>query len=267
MAFDIIGNIAILHPSYGDHRKNSKNLMKNLKIMKNLAVRLLKENKNIRAVYAEEKIYGRLRIPKLKWLAGLKKTETLYKENGCIMKLDIKTCYFSPRLSHDRLEIAKKVRPKEKVLVMFSGVAPYAIVISKHSKAKEIYCIEISRKASKYAKENVKLNKINNIKIIQGDVKRIIPKLKALRIKFDRIVMARPQLKEIFLKEAFDVSKIGTTIHFYDFINKREINNVREKIKNAAKKSRKNIRILRIKKVREIAPYKYHLRVDFKIKK
>jgi len=179
------------------------------------------------------------------------------------MKLDIKTCYFSPRLGTDRLEIAKKVKRGEKVLVMFSGVAPYALVIAKHSKASKIYCIEISKIASKYARDNVKLNKFKNIMIIQGDVKKVIPRLK---IKFDRIVMARAQLKDTFLEQAFLAAKKGATIHFYDFIAEKDFPNVSiQKIQTAAKKSRKKIKTMAYKRVREIAPYKYHARVDFKI--
>ncbi len=249
-SFDIIGHVAVLHVSKIEKKE------------KVLAKKLLK-HKNIKSVYNQSKITGRLRKPKLKWVAGKRMTETLYRESGCVMKLDIKTCYFSPRLGTDRLEIAKKVKKGEKVLIMFSGVAPYALIIAKHSKPKEIYCIEISKIASKYAKENIKLNKFTNIKIIQGDVKRIIPNIK---MRFNRIVMARPQLKDIFLKEAFKVSKPGTIIHFYDFLKKEQLKEIKEKIEKEAKRAKKKIKILKIKKVREIAPYKYHIRVDFKIK-
>ena len=250
MSYDIIGHMAIFQAP----------------IEKKKAMAILKKHNNIKAIYYRGKIKGRLRLPQLKWIVGTKKTETIYRENGCIMKLDIKRCFFSPRLGCDRLEIAKKIKAGEKVLVMFSGIAPYGLVIAKKSKAKEIYCIEISRIASKYAIENVKLNKLNNVKIIRGDVKRIIPKLK---IKFDRIIMARPQLKETFLKWAFMVSKKDTIIHFHDFLKEQDIKSVKEKIEIEAKKARKikkNIKILGIKKVREIAPYKYNIRVDFKIK-
>jgi len=249
VSFDIIGNIAILH------------MPKITKKEKQIARKLLK-HKNILSVYNQSKTYGRLRKPKLKWIAGKKQTETIHKENDCLIKLDIKNCYFSPRLGTDRLEIAKKIKKGERVLVMFSGVAPYALVIGKKSKAEEIYCIEINRIASKYARENVKLNKLNNIKIIQGDVKRVIPKLKK---RFDRIVMARPQLKDTFLQQAFKASKKGSMIHFYDFLKKQNIKDARRKIEKEAKNIKKKVKIQRLKKVREIAPYKYHIRVDFRI--
>lgn len=252
MAYDIIGEVAIVPTD------------KKVKKLKPLALKLLK-HKNIKSVYARGKISGRLRIPRLTWIAGKKISEALHHESGCLMKLDIKKCYFSPRLQQDRLEIARQVKPNETVLVMFSGVAPYALVIAKHSKAKVIYCIELSRTAFKYAEENVKLNKLSNVKIIQGDVKKVIPTL-AKKIKFDRIVMARPQLQESFLHEAFMVSEKNTVMHFYDFLSKEEFPfEAIKKINEAVKKSRFCCLLLNYKKVREIAPYKYHIRIDFKI--
>ncbi|MCX8194167.1 MAG: tRNA (guanine-N1)-methyltransferase [Candidatus Pacearchaeota archaeon] len=250
-AFDVIGNVAILQA------KDKKTID-----MKRFAQELLKRQKNIKSVFFREKIHGRLRVPKLKWLAGSRETETFHKESGCIFKLNVKTCYFSPRLGTDRLDIAKKVKKGEKVLVMFSGVAPYPIIIAKYSKAKRIYAIELGKEASKYAKENIKLNKIENIVLIQGDVKKIIPKI-IKKIKFDRIIMTRPQLKEDFLKYAFLSSKKGTTVHFYDFVKSFEESII--KINNAAKKTKNSVELLGYKKVREIAPYKYHVRIDFKI--
>jgi len=79
------------------------------------------------------------------------------------------------------------------------------------------------------------------------------------------IVMPRPQLKETFLKEAFKLSKRGTKIYYYDFCKEDEIKSVIEKIKTEAKKSKKKIKILSVKKAGEIAPYKCRIRIDFTI--
>lgn len=250
ISFDVVGNVAILQV---DSKKEER-------AMKKFAFRLLAKQKNIKSVFLRRKIKGRLRVPSLKWLAGKKETVTIHKESGCMFQLDIARCYFSPRLGTDRFEIARKVKKGEKVLVMFSGIAPYPIIIAKHGKAKEIYAIELGKEANNYAKENIKLNKVYNVKLIQGDVKRVAPKLNK---KFDRIVMTRPQLKEDFLKYAFLVSKKGTIVHFYDFV--KVIDESLIKINNAAKKAKKTVELIDWKKVREIAPYKYHVRIDFKI--
>lgn len=251
-SFDVIGSIAIL--AIGT------------KHAKLAAKALLLRHRNIKTVMVKtEKVKGRLRKRKIKFLAGADNKETIHKESGCLIKLNVEDCYFSPRLSNDRLQIANQVKRGEKVLVMFGGVAPYALVIAKRSKASLIYSIEISKKASLYAKENVTLNKLKNVVILQGDVKLIAPKI-IKKNKFDRIVMPRPQLRETFLHEAFIAAKKSCIIHFYDFLREHEIPHVAiERICKAAKKARRKVRILAWKKVGEIAPYKYRVRVDFKV--
>ncbi|MEK6757661.1 MAG: hypothetical protein AABX88_00895, partial [Nanoarchaeota archaeon] len=150
----------------------------------------------------------------------------------------------------------------DSVLVMFAGVAPFSIVIAKNSKAM-VFSNEINREANKYGKLNVELNKVKNrVIFLDGDIKRIVKKIKE---KMDVIVMPRPQLKDSFLKEAFSLSKKGTRIFYYDFCDADKIDEVKDKIKNEAKKCKKKIRILKTKTAGEIAPYRVRVRVDFMI--
>ncbi len=257
-SFDVLGKIALIQ--IPTELKGKEKI---------IGEKLIELNKNVKTVYSKGKFYGRLRKQKIELIAGKKIEETIYKESGCLMKLNVKTCYFSPRLSTDRLEIASKVRKKEEVLVMFSGVAPYGLVIARHAKCKKVVCVELNRECTKYAKENIKLNKLYNCEVVQGDVKKFSLDMKKKKITFDRIIMARPQLKETFLKEAFMVSKKGTVIHFQDFINQKEIekgkNIPKKRVLDAAKKAGKKIKIRGFKILRELAPYKYHVRIDFKV--
>ena len=253
--YDIIGKIAIV--KFADKTKANEK--------KKLAKILLKEHKSILTVLEKAgKVKGRLRTIKTKFLAGINTKETMHKENACRFKLNVDDCYFSPRLSNERLEVARQIKKKDMVLVMFAGVAPYSIVIAKLAKPKKVISIELGKKCCEYGKQNIVLNKLTNtnIEIMQGDVKRIIPKLAKKKQKFDKIVMARPQLKDTFLKQAFSVSKKGATVLYYDFgISADEILN---KIKKEAGKAKKKIKVLKIKKAGEIAPYKYRWRVDLR---
>ena len=251
-AFDIIGRIAIV--------EIPKPLRKKEKL---IASTLLKNNPGIRTVLEKsDRFKGRLRTRKLRFIDGVKTKEADYAENGCRFIFNVETSYFSPRLSSDRLEIAKQVKKNERVLVMFSGVAPYPIVIAKNSKAREVYAIELNRTATKYAQKNVKLNKLSNVHIIQGDVKKKIPELKKKKIIFDRIVMARPQLKDDFLIDAKKVSRKGTIINFYDFLPEAHMPDASlKKIKSVFPRAK----ILGWKKAGDIGVRKYRIRVDFKI--
>lgn len=253
-AYDILGNIAIVKFRRGVSAKEKKKF----------ALKFLKEQKNVRTILEKnEKIKGRLRTFRTRHIAGEKIKEALYKENDCVFRLNVETCYFSPRLASERMEIAKMVKKDEDVLVMFGGVAPYAIVIAKFSKAKKIVSVEIGRECNKYAIENVKRNKAFNVGIVQGDVRKVLGK--KIKEKFNRIVMARPNLKDSFLDSAFKVIKKNGIIHYYGFYNENEIANLRELIFDEAKKAGKKVKILRIKKAGDIAPYKYRYRADIRV--
>jgi tRNA (guanine37-N1)-methyltransferase len=208
-----------------------------------------------------DRIKGRLRTAKMDYLAGEKRKDTLYKENGCRFRLNVQTCYFSSRLSEERKLVAGKIEKKDRVLVMFAGVAPFSIVIAKFSGCKEVVSVELGRECSKYAIENVKINKLENVKVIQGDVKK---KLLGLG-KFDKIIMARPNLKETFLKYALDVSKKGTIIYYYGFYHVDEKEKMVEKLKEEAKELGKKIIINEIVKAGDIAPYKFRWRIEIKV--
>ena len=246
-SFNIIGNIAVF-----------SKLPDNAKKQKLIANMLLKLNKNIKTVLLKVKQFsGEYRLPKFKILAGKKTKEALYKENNSQFKLDLEKCYFSPRLANERLRIAKQVKFNETILVMFSGIAIYPIVISRNSKAKEIYGIEINPVAHKYALENLMSNKIINIKLFKGDVKKIIPRIK---LKFDRIIMPAPKNAEEYLSLIKNKIKKSTIIHFYDFSQEKDF--PKQSI-NKIKKVFKKIKILNNVKCGAYAPYVSRICIDF----
>lgn len=284
-AYDILGNIVIV--------KFAREVK--LREKKKFAVKFLKEHKSVRTVLEKsDKFKGRLRTQKTKWLAGEKTKEALYRENGCVFRLNVDTCYFSPRLSSERAEIASKVKKGERVLVMFGGVAPFAIVIGKLSKAGEVISVELGRDCVKYALENVRRNKLRDtVEIVGGDVRRVKlagntrePMVRGATklgiggarrhredfVGFDRIVMARPNLKDSFLDVAFRLVKKGGVIHYYGFdppTHPRDgedgKKNITEMVKLEARKARKKIKILRVKKAGEVAAYRFRWRVDIKL--
>ena len=277
-AFDILGNIAVVR-----FPKKFK-----LKDKKKFAKDLLKKHKSVKTVLEKVgKVKGRLRKISTKYLAGEKTKEVLYKENACVFRFNIDKTYFSPRLSNERKEIASLIKKGENVLVMFSGVAPYAIVIAKNSKSGKIYSNEVNREANKYALLNIELNKVKNkVILISGGIKKVAEKINKgklsikgnlflkggvsvrgnlVPLKFSVIIMPRPQLKDTFLEQAFILSKKGTRIYYYDFCKENEIEKAKEKIKTEAKKHKRKIKILNVKKAGEIAPYKFRIRIDLRV--
>ncbi len=255
IGYDVMGNVVIL--------KFSKDWSASKR--KKFAADFLKKNSVTTVLEKVGKFKGRLRKMKTNFLVGEKTKEVLYKENGCVFRFNIDTTYFSPRLSNERIEIARAIKKNEKVLVMCAGVGPFSIVIAKNCKTCEVYSNEINREANKYAELNIKKNNTKNVELIPGDIKKVALKLKKEGKKFDVIVMARPQLKDMFLKEAFMLSKKGTRIYYYDFCGVDEVNSVLEKVKSEARKAGKKIKIKKHKIAGEIAPYRARVRVDFVI--
>lgn len=251
---DILGNIAILKFD----RKTTR------AAKKKEALHFLKVHKGVRTVLEKTgKFSGRLRTLRTRWLAGEKNLEALYKENGCEFRFNVESCYFSSRLASERKEIASMTRRGESVLVMFGGVAPFAIVIAKLSKPKRVISVELGRDCSKYAELNVKRNKLGKIvSIVQGDVRKKLPKMKE---KFDRIVMARPNLKDSFLDVSFPCIKKGGVIYYYGFYNEADLGEMKELLMSEAKKAGRKIKIMKIKKAGDIGAYKFRYRADLKL--
>jgi tRNA (guanine37-N1)-methyltransferase len=251
--YDIMGNIAVI---------KSEGKTKKQKLVQ--AKELLKRP-NIKTVLEKAtNVKGRLRTIKTKHLAGEKNTTAIHKENNSIFKFDVETCYFSPRLSHERKVIAEKIKMKDYVLVMFAGVGVYPIVIYKIAKPKQIVGIEIGRDCCKYFKENLKQNKIpeDKIKIIQGDVKKKITKDLG---KFDVVIMARPNLKDTFLKQGLLASKKGTRLFYYGFCKNDEIDQLVANLQEEAESNRRKLKVKEVVRAGDIAPYKYRYRIEFKV--
>ncbi len=251
-SYDVVGDIAIIDMPYGLGKKENI-----------IGETILKLNSHINVVCKKQgKHSGRFRTQKLKIIAGEKRKKTIYKENNVQFKLNPEEVYFSVRLSNERKRIYQMVKKGELVLVMFSGIAPYPIVISKNTRAKEIYGIELNKKAHKYALENVKLNKTKNIKLFQGDVRKIVPKLYKV---FDRIIMPLPKSAETYLDVALKVSGKGTMIHLYLILNEDELLKTKEMVKDICKKNAKNIKIIDIVKAGQYSPYTYRFCFDIRV--
>lgn len=253
-AFDVLGNIALVNFNDGTSLRDKKIF----------ADKILKENNAIKTVLEKKgKVKGRLRKIETIHISGDKTKEVLYRENGCSFRFNIDTTYFSPRLSGERKDVSSKIKKDDEVLVMFAGVAPFSIVIAKNKNVKKVYSNEINREANKYAKLNIELNNLKSkVELVNGDIKKVAENLRKEKKKFDVIVMPRPNLKESFLKYAFDLSKKGTRIFYYGFCRVGEEKLIIAEIKAEAKKAKKKVRIIRKKKAGEIAPYKIRLRVD-----
>lgn len=201
-SFEIVGDIAII--------EIPKELKKYEPI---IGKTIMQINTHIKTVLKKSGIHkGEFRTQKLKHIAGDKKKETTYLENGIKLKINPETVYFSAKLSTERAKLMQNLEKNKRILIMFSGAGPYTFTaIKKQPDLQRLDSIEINPHGHKYALENLELNKnlikksqtyqkalnflkenklkinekelvniFNTLKIhfLKGDVKKIIPKLK-----------------------------------------------------------------------------------------
>jgi len=244
-AFDAIGNIALI--------QLSDELIPYSKI---IGEALLQLNPFIKAVFRKDSIEGEYRVPKLELIAGEHITETVYREFGVRILLDVSKVYFSPRLSEERKRIASLVRKDDIILDMFCGVGPFSLMISKKSDPKKIYAIDINETAIYYLKKNIALNKTYNIIPIHGDSREEIKKLEPP----DRIIMNLPHSSFEFLPDVFSTFDRGI-VHFYCV--SENIKKVKERIIEESNKYGKEIEFLSERVVKSYSPNTDIYCIDF----
>lgn len=250
---EVVGNILIL--------ELPEELQKKEKV---IAEAFLKFNKSLETVVRKDQAHaGVFRTRKFKFLAGKNVRETLYRENNVSMTVDIEKAYFSARLAHERMRVAGLVKKIESVLVMFSGVAPYPLVLAKNSLAKFIVGVEINPQAHSLALENVKMNNFGDkIKLYLGDVREIVPKFQE---KFDRVVMPLPKTGEEFLEVALPRVKKNGLIHLYAFLSEEEVADEIKKINQICKNLKYKIKIVRQVKCGQFSPRTFRYCFDLKV--
>lgn len=201
--FEIIGDIAIVE--IPEELLSKKDL---------IAEAILSKHRHIKTILRKSgQVDGVYRVAGYEIIYG-GETETIAKEYGCRFFVDPTKVYYSSRLSTERERVAKLVKDGERVLVMFAGVGPFAILIAKISKAKDVIGIELNKVAAEYFRRNVKLNKVENVTVLEGDVAEIVPKLEG---RFDRVLMPAPYSAEKFVYLLKGKVKKGGFVHYYTF--------------------------------------------------
>ncbi|MFB6216740.1 MAG: class I SAM-dependent methyltransferase family protein, partial [Candidatus Aenigmatarchaeota archaeon] len=138
---------------------------------------------------------GEYRVGDYEILYG-EETETVHKEFGCRFRVDPTKVYFSERFSTERKRVVDQIKDGEKVLVMFAGVGPFAIMAAKLANPGKVVAVEKNPDGAEYLKENAELNKVEDVvEGIEGDVAEVVPELGT----FDRIIMPLPESAQEFL--------------------------------------------------------------------
>lgn len=256
-AFDMVGDIVIL--------KIPEHLMQKKQIIGDT---ILSNVKTAKSVFIQTSaVKGDFRLRSLEFLAGENKTETEYKEHGCRFKVDIVKAYFSPRLSSERLRVAKMVCDNEVVTNMFGGIGTYSILIAKMNKTCVVYNVDSNPDAVNLCEFNAKLNKVQDRVIsIFGDAVHVIET--KLSGSSSRVLMPLPERAKEFVSSAVNaLSDRKGIIHYFAHVvatNKKDgASQGAAYTENAFKNYQHSL--LRTRVVREVGPRLYQIVSDVQL--
>jgi len=205
-SYDVVGDIAVL-----------RSLSENSSV-RTVAAEIMKIRKNVKTVLSQDsKIAGDFRLRSLSYVTGEDRRITRYRESSCLFSVDLEKCYFTPRLSYERLRIYKLVKPGETVVNMFAGIGCFSIIIAKHAKPDLVFSIDINPTAIALMRDNIRFNSLYGKVIpLLGDAEKIVRR--RLQGVADRVLMPLPEKALQLLPIAISALKpLGGWIHLYDF--------------------------------------------------
>jgi len=251
--YDLVGDIAIV---IIPHALEARERL--------IGAAILAANRNIRVVAKRAAGYGgEFRTLPLTIIAGEDRTDTEVREFGIRLCLDVREVYFSVRSGNERRRIASLVQPGENVLVLFSGIGPYPLMISRYSMAEKIVGVEKNPVAHDYGLLNLRLNKkLMNIELIRGDVRDVLPRFTS---RFDRLVMVLPKSGEDFLHAALRVLKPESWLHFYDMQDKGSLAKSVTKVDAVCRAANRQLLDADVTTCGHCAPHLYRICVNSRI--
>ncbi len=203
-SFEIIGEIAIINDLSGRKREE--------------AVEGILAHHDVKTILLKtEGLSGEFRVGEYETLYG-EETETIHREHGHRFNVDPTKAYYSERFATERKRVAEQVNRGEKVLVMFAGVGPFAVLCAE--KADKVVAVEKNPEAYEYLKNNIDLNNLEDkIEALCGDVREAVPGVDG---KFDRVIMPLPESAIEFLDVAVDSLNDDSLIHLYSFVGDQD---------------------------------------------
>jgi tRNA wybutosine-synthesizing protein 2 len=205
------------------------------------------------------RINGPKREPEVKMLVG-DNTETIHRENHCFFKLDVARIMWSKGNTGERKRMATLAEDDETIVDMFAGIGYFSIPLAVHSNPAKIYSLEINPVSYGYLKENIMLNKVEDIiEPILGDCREFAPKNFA-----DRVLMGYIGNTHEYLDKAVDIVKPGGIIHYHESVpDKLKFERPPQRIIDAA--DGRDVEILNKRIIKKYSPGVYHVVIDARI--
>jgi len=206
-SYDVVGDIAIVRLTERSRKCSER-----------IAEAIMAVHRNVKTVLAQASaVGGEFRLRSLEYVVGERKTCTVHRESGCLFRVDVEKCYFSPRLSYERMRVARLVRCGETVVNMFAGVGCFSVVMAKHSGVEKVYSVDVNPGAVEQMRENVRMNRVyGRVVPMFGDARKIVEE--RLCHVADRVLMPLPAKSLEYLPYALlALKENGGWVHYYGF--------------------------------------------------
>ena len=192
-SYEIVGDIVLVSPK--------------VEVDKEELYRAIKELfPKARAVFIRKRVVGDLRINELEFAGGEYTTETVYKENGIALYVDVSKVYVNVTLANERARTAEdvcKIKSNEPVLDTFTGYGPLALLVAK--KGCYVVAGDLNAEGLSMAKRSIEMNRAYNIDLVQYDASHLPFRDKAFSIA----VADNPTMANLFKDEVCRVSRIA----------------------------------------------------------
>ena len=204
-------------------------------------------------------IDGVYRTPEMEKLWG-DGTETVHFENGLFYKFDAARIMFSSGNIDEKLRMASLDCRGETVVDMFAGIGYFALPIAVHARPSEVIACEINPLAFRYLRENISLNKVEDVvRPVLGD-NRELPGVGIA----DRVVMGYVRTTAQHLEKAFSLVRQNGIIHYQDtfpleVFPKMALDNV------ARAAGGRDYKVERMREVKSYSPGVSHMVLDVRV--
>lgn len=233
--------------------------LENKKIL--IAEALLSMYPKCKSVVRDLGIGGQFRQPERELLLG-SGTETIHKEHGCFFKQEVTKVMYSKGNLEERKRMSL-LGTGETVVDMFAGIGYFSIPMAVHAKPEKITSIEINPESFAYLKENIRLNRVEDVIIpILGDCSQAAPEGEA-----DRVIMGYVGTTHHYLGQAIKALKEnGGILHYHETVPENlAMTRPEERVKKAAELLGKKVEVLETRKIKKYSPGVLHVVVDARI--
>jgi tRNA (guanine37-N1)-methyltransferase len=245
-SFEVVGDIAMIEDEGQDSERIASALMATCKSIRTVIVPI-------------SDVEGEYRTRRFRHVAGERRTVTVHREHGLSYLVDLEGAYFTERLGTERLRLARQVRTGQVVLDMFAGVGPFALLMAKHGA--RVIAIDKNPVAVRCLRENARRNKIQDIKILEGDAREL-----ALRYEgsADHVIMNLPHSASEFLDPALKAARPGGVVHYYCIAPEDDLYRDWKAIESAAEQIGTSVESVYRGVVRSYAPHRLNVVIDFR---